>query len=46
MGIEIELGAANEAFDKPDWVGEEVTLDPRYTNGSLAREQKVHNGLG
>jgi len=34
---EIELGSENEAFDKPDWIGREVTGDPRYYNSSLIR---------
>jgi len=34
---EIELEQADEAFDKPDWVGEEVTHDVRYYNTSLSR---------
>ena len=28
---------ADEAFEKPDWVGEEVTHDVRYYNTSLCR---------
>lgn len=32
---EIELEAPDEAFDKPDWLGEEVTGDPRYYNSYL-----------
>ena len=32
---EIELGSEGEAFDKPEWVGEEVTGDPRYFNSNL-----------
>jgi adenylate cyclase len=32
---EIELASETEAFDKPDWVGEEVTGDPKYYNSSL-----------
>ena len=32
---EIELGAEDEAFDKPGWVGEEVTHERRYFNSSL-----------
>jgi adenylate cyclase len=32
---EIELGSEDEAFDKPEWVGEEVTDDPRYFNSNL-----------
>ncbi|MFA9218452.1 MAG: CYTH domain-containing protein [Sphingomonadaceae bacterium] len=34
---EIELGAEDEAFDKPEWVGDEVTDDLRYLNSSLIR---------
>ena len=32
---EIELADADEAFDKPPWIGEEVSLDPRYYNSNL-----------
>ncbi len=32
---EIELADEDEVFDKPDWVGEEVTEDLRYNNVSL-----------
>ena len=34
---EIELGSEDEAFDKPAWVGREVTGDARYYNSSLMR---------
>ena len=34
---EIELIAEDQAFVKPEWVGEEVTHDPRYFNASLLR---------
>ncbi len=34
---EIELGAEDEAFEKPDWIGAEVTAEKRYTNASLVR---------
>jgi len=34
---EIELDHPNEAFAKPDWVGEEVTHDVRYYNTSLPK---------
>lgn len=34
---EIELGAEDEAFEKPDWLGREVTGDKRYYNSSLIR---------
>jgi adenylate cyclase len=33
---EIELSAEDERFDRPDWLGEEVTADPRYRNSALA----------
>lgn len=29
---EVELGAVDEAFQRPDWAGEEVTDDVRYYN--------------
>lgn len=32
---EIELKGEQEAFQKPDWIGEEVTGDPRYFNSNL-----------
>jgi adenylate cyclase len=32
---EIELGSEDEAFDKPDWAGDEVTDDRRYFNSNL-----------
>ena len=34
---EIELESEDQAFEKPDWVGEEVTHDARYFNASLIR---------
>lgn len=34
---EIELQAEDEAFERPFWVGEEVTHDPRYLNTNLAK---------
>lgn len=33
---EVELTHEDQAFDKPDWVGDEVTHDPRYFNANLA----------
>lgn len=33
---EIELDNPDEAFEKPAWLGEEVTHDPRYYNTSLS----------
>jgi adenylate cyclase len=32
---EIELKSTNEAFTKPNWIGDEVSDDPRYYNVSL-----------
>ena len=35
MIAEIELGNENEPFDKPEWLGKEVTGDQRYYNSNL-----------
>ena len=34
---EIELADENEPFDRPAWLGEEVTGDPRYYNATLKK---------
>lgn len=34
---EIELQSEDQPFPKPDWIGEEVTGDPRYFNSSLIK---------
>ena len=34
---EIELDDPNTKIDTPDWIGEEVTDDPRYLNNSLSK---------
>jgi len=34
---EIELSNADEVFQRPAWLGEEVSLDPRYYNSNLIR---------
>jgi adenylate cyclase len=34
---EIELKSENQAFVQPDWLGEEVSHDPRYLNANLIR---------
>ncbi len=34
---EIELSREDESFQKPEWVGEEVSGDPRYYNSNLAQ---------
>lgn len=33
---ELELSSETENFPMPDWIGEEVTSDRRYSSGSLA----------
>lgn len=33
---EIELGAEDERWERPSWLGEEVTHDDRYINANLA----------
>ena len=35
---EIELTAENEVFEKPTWLGEEVTNDERYYNAYLSKK--------
>ena len=35
---EIELDDENEAFEKPPWLGAEVTADYRYLNSNLAKK--------
>ncbi len=34
---EIELKDENQAFSKPDWLGEEITGDPRYYNSYISQ---------
>lgn len=34
---EIELQSETESFEKPDWLGEEVTNDERYYNAYLSK---------
>jgi CYTH domain-containing protein len=33
---EIELESETQSFEMPDWIGEEVTSDPRYFNSRLS----------
>jgi CYTH domain-containing protein len=33
---EVELDSEEEEFEKPEWLGTEVTTDKRYSNASLA----------
>ncbi len=35
---EIELKQENETFEKPDWLGEEVTGDIKYYNSQLSKQ--------
>ncbi len=32
---EVELSSEDQAFEKPAWIAEEVTADPRYFNSNL-----------
>lgn len=34
---EVELGSEEEVFEKPSWLGDEVTEDPRYYNVNLIK---------
>lgn len=34
---EIELSSEDEEFEKPEWLGEEVTGDPKYYNANLSK---------
>jgi CYTH domain-containing protein len=34
---EVELTSEDQQIDLPDWIGEEVTSDPRYFNSNLTR---------
>lgn len=38
---EIELRDEGESFEKPSWLGEEVTGDPAYSNSSLATPRRA-----
>ena len=33
---EIELGSEDEAFDKPNWLGNEISGDRKYSNSALS----------
>ncbi|NDV11816.1 CYTH domain-containing protein [Crenobacter caeni] len=35
---EVELSSEDEAFDKPEWLGEEVTGETRYYNSMLMKQ--------
>ena len=38
---EVELESEDQTFHKPDWVGEEVTGNPRYFNSNLIRNPYI-----
>ena len=42
--VEFDSEEASEAFDAPDWLGDEVTGDPRYANESLATRGAPEGG--
>ena len=43
---EVELSDENEAFDKPSWLGEEVTGDAKYYNSMLMKNPYKNWKLG
>lgn len=41
---EVELKSEEQKFDKPEWIGEEVSGDPRYFNSNLVAHP-LPNGI-
>jgi len=41
---EIELSSAEQRFERPPWLGEEVSQDPRYFNSQLVNNPYTHWG--
>ena len=39
---EVELASENQPFDKPDWLGREVSGESRYYNASLVKNPYSH----
>ena len=39
---EVELEHEEQLFEKPTWIGHEVTGDPRYYNANLVRNPYLH----
>ena len=35
---EIELKSEDETFEKPDWLGKDISFDYKYTNNNLAKK--------
>jgi CYTH domain-containing protein len=42
--VEFDSEAASDEFEPPDWLGEEVTGDPRYANEALAVDGMPEEG--
>ncbi|OGR61549.1 MAG: adenylate cyclase [Desulfobacula sp. RIFOXYB2_FULL_45_6] len=42
---EVELESEDQKIELPDWIGEEVTHDPRYYNSSLVRHPYTTWGI-
>lgn len=38
---EVELACEDEPFERPSWLGEDISLDGRYTNEALARAGRL-----
>jgi CYTH domain-containing protein len=38
---EVELKQSEESFEKPQWLGKEVSDDYRFTNAALAESQQI-----
>lgn len=43
---EVELGSEAEQFERPDWVGADISVDSNYTNEVLARTGGIPTGQG
>jgi adenylate cyclase len=39
---EIELNSESESFEKPNWLGKEVTNDVRFFNSYLSQNPYTH----
>ena len=39
---EIELNSEKDVFEKPDWLGKEVTGDEKYYNSYLSKHRNTH----
>lgn len=43
---EVELSQADQSLELPDWIGEEVSHDPRYFNANLVKYPFREWGIG